>query len=136
MEKKAPNKYVSMAHMRCPNCREGHMYTNKSVFPLGKMLDMPEHCPVCGQKYEIEIGFWYGTGYVSYALSVGLIAVIAILFSLTVGFSWQTNSVFWFIGIMIVAMILLQPIIMRYSRVLYIYFFVKYGEGTRLKSSE
>lgn len=135
-KQKVPNRFVSMLKMRCPNCHRGNLFTNKSIFPLGKMLDMPEHCPVCGQKYEIEIGFWYGTGYVSYALSVGLIAVIAILFSLTVGFSWQNNSVFWFIGVMIVAMILLQPIIMRYSRVLYIYFFVKYGEGTRLKSSE
>ncbi len=97
---------------------------------------MPEHCPVCGQKYEIELGFWYGTGYVSYALSVGLIAIIAVLFALTVGFSWQNNSVFYFIGVMIGAMILLQPIIMRYSRVLYIYFFVKYGEGTTLRSSD
>ena len=133
---KVPNRFLSMLRMRCPNCHRGNLYTNKRIFPLGQMLDMPEHCAVCGQKYEIEIGFWYGTGYVSYALSVGLIAVIAIIFSLTVGFSWQNNSVFWFIGVMIVAMILLQPIIMRYSRVLYIYFFVKYGEGTRLKSSE
>lgn len=133
---KIPNRFLSLLNKRCPNCHRGNLFTNKRIFPLGHMLDMPEHCPVCGQKYEIEIGFWYGTGYVSYALSVGLIAVIAILFSLTVGFSWQNNSVFWFIGVMIVAMILLQPIIMRYSRVLYIYFFVKYGEGTKLKSSE
>jgi uncharacterized protein (DUF983 family) len=133
---KIPNRFVSMLKMRCPNCHRGNLFTNKRIFPLGKMLDMPEHCPVCGQKYEIEIGFWYGTGYVSYALSVGLIAIIAILFALTVGFSWQNNSVFYFIGVMIGAMVLLQPIIMRYSRVLYIYFFVKYGEGTKLKSSE
>lgn len=138
MENKSavPNRFVSKLKMRCPNCHRGNLFTNKSIFPLGKMLDMPEHCPVCGQKYEIEIGFWYGTGYVSYALSVGLIAALAVIFSLTVGFSWQNNSVFYFIGIMIGAMVLLQPIIMRYSRVLYIYFFVKYGEGTTIKSSE
>lgn len=138
MENKSavPNRFVSKLKMRCPNCHRGNLFTNKSIFPLGKMLDMPEHCPVCGQKYEIELGFWYGTGYVSYALSVGLIAALAVIFSLTVGFSWQNNSVFYFIGIMIGAMVLLQPIIMRYSRVLYIYFFVKYGEGTTIKSSE
>jgi len=138
MENKSvvPNRFVSMLKMRCPNCHRGNLFTNKHIFPLGKMLDMPEHCPVCGQKYEIELGFWYGTGYVSYALSVGLIAIIAVLFALTVGFSWQNNSVFYFIGVMIGAMILLQPIIMRYSRVLYIYFFVKYGEGTTLRSSD
>ncbi len=133
---KVPNRFLSMLNKRCPNCHRGNLFTNKSIFPLGKMLDMPERCPVCGQKYEIEIGFWYGTGYVSYALSVGLIATLAILFALTVGFSWKNNSVFYFIGVMIGAMVVLQPTIMRYSRVLYIYFFVKYGEGTKLRSSE
>jgi hypothetical protein len=98
------------------------------------MLDMPEHCPNCGQKYEIELGFWYGTGYVSYAISVGLIAVIAVLFSIFYGFSWQDNSIFIFIAVMIAAMVLLQPFIMRYSRVLYIYVFIKYGKGQTLKS--
>ncbi|MGI9192144.1 MAG: DUF983 domain-containing protein [Chitinophagaceae bacterium] len=133
---KIPNRFLSMLNKRCPNCHRGNLFTNKSIFPLGKMLDMPERCPVCGQKYEIELGFWYGTGYVSYALSVGLIATLAILFALTVGFSWKNNSVFYFIGVMIGAMVVLQPTIMRYSRVLYIYFFVKYGEGTKLRSSE
>lgn len=131
-----PNRFLSMLNKRCPNCHRGNLFTNKSIFPLGKMLDMPEHCPVCGQKYEIELGFWYGTGYVSYALSVGLIATLAVVFALTVGFSWNNNSVYYFIGIMVGAMVVLQPLIMRYSRVLYIYFFVKYGEGTTLKSSE
>lgn len=131
-----PNRFLSMLKKRCPNCHRGNLFTNKSIFPLGKMLDMPEHCPVCGQKYEIELGFWYGTGYVSYALSVGLIATLAVVFALTVGFSWNNNSVYYFIGIMVGAMVVLQPLIMRYSRVLYIYFFVKYGEGTTLKSSE
>ena len=133
---KIPNRFLSMLNKRCPNCHRGNLFTNKSIFPLGKMLDMPEHCPVCGQKYEIELGFWYGTGYVSYALSVGLIATLAVIFALTVGFSWNNNSVYYFIGIMVGAMVVLQPLIMRYSRVLYIYFFVKYGEGTKLKSSE
>lgn len=135
MEKKAPNKYVSMAHMRCPNCREGHMYTNKSVFPLGKMLDMPERCLVCDQKFEIEPGFWYGTGYVSYAISVGMIFCMAVIFGVTVGFSWENNSVYVFIGIMIASMVVFQPWIMRYSRVLYLYVFVKYKRGNSMRGN-
>lgn len=110
------------------------MYTNKSILPLGKLMDMPERCPVCGQKYEIEVGFWYGTGYVSYALSVALIATLAVAYAVLVGFSWKDNSIFIFIGVMIAALVILQPWIMRYSRVLYLYVFVKYGKGQRLKS--
>jgi uncharacterized protein (DUF983 family) len=133
---KAPNRMLSMLQMKCPNCHKGPLYKNKSVWPLNKMMDMPDNCPVCGQKYEIEVGFWYGTGYVSYALSVGLIATLAIAYAVLVGFSWKDNSIFIFIGVMIGALVIMQPWIMRYSRVLYIYVFVKYGRGQTLKSSE
>jgi len=119
--------------MRCPNCHRGSLFTHASVFPLGKLLDMPERCQVCNQKFELEVGFWYGTGYVSYALSVAFIGIMATLFALTIGFSWKDNSIYLFIGIMIAALIVFQPWIMRYSRVLYIYVFVKYGRGQTLK---
>lgn len=132
MSEKKPNRILSMAHKKCPNCHKGDLFTNKSVFPLGQMMDMPERCSVCNQKYEIEVGFWYGTGYVSYAISVGLIAIMAIAYALLIGFSWKDNSVFYFLGVMVTSMIVLQPWIMRYSRVLYIYMFVKYGKGSSL----
>lgn len=132
MSEKKPNRFLSMVQKKCPNCHKGELFTNKSVFPLGKMMDMPERCSVCNQKYEIEVGFWYGTGYVSYAISVALIAALAVAYALLVGFSWKDNSVFYFLGVMITAMVVLQPWIMRYSRVLYIYMFVKYGKGSSL----
>lgn len=125
---------MSMARMKCPNCHKGNMYTNPGIFPLNKLLDMPERCPVCNQKYEIEVGFWYGTGYVSYAISVSMIFLLAVLYALTVGFSWKNNSIYIFVGVMIAALVVLQPWIMRYSRVLYLYVFVKYGRGQTLKS--
>ena len=34
---------------------------------------MHDNCPECGQKFDLEQGFWYGTGYVSYALAVAII---------------------------------------------------------------
>jgi uncharacterized protein (DUF983 family) len=126
MENKAPNRLMSMATMKCPNCHKGSMYKNKSILPLNEFMVMPEHCEVCGLKFEIETGFWFGTGYVSYALSVGTIFVLAVIFALTYGFTWRNNSIFIFIGVMISALVLLQPWIMRFSRVLYIYVFVKY----------
>ena len=49
-------------------------------------------------------------------------------FALTWGFDWKDNSVFWFLGIDIALLILLQPWMMRISRVLYLYLFVRYGE--------
>ena len=134
MEEKIPGRFNSMLGMKCPNCHKGNMYTNKSIFPLKQLMEMPERCPVCNQKYEIELGFWYGTGYVSYAISVGTIFVLAIVYALTVGFSYKNNSIYIFIAVMIGSLVILQPWIMRYARVLYLYVFVKYGRGQTLKS--
>ncbi len=123
------NLLAGIAGMKCPNCRKGSMFTNKSIFPLGQLLKMPEHCPVCGQKMELEIGFYYGTGYVSYGLSVAVAIFNIVWFAIFVGFSWKDNSVFWYLGITIGMLLLLQPLLMRYSRVLYLYMFVKYGSS-------
>ncbi len=123
-----PALLPAILSMKCPCCRKGRMFINPSIFPLSQMLDMPERCPVCGQKMELEPGFYYGTGYVSYGLSVGLLAIYAVIFGLTVGFSYQDNSVYWFLATGILGLILLQPWLMRMSRVLYLYMFVRYGQ--------
>ena len=128
-----PSLLLSIFKMKCPSCRKGRMFSNKSIFPLNRLLDMPERCPVCGQKMEIEPGFYYGTGYVSYGLSVMILALCAIIFAYTWGFSYRDNSVFWFLCISISLLIVLQPWLMRMSRVLYLYLFVKYGKKRERK---
>lgn len=101
------------------------------------MMKMPEKCPHCGQKMEIEPGFYYGTGYVSYGLSIAVLVLNAVWFALFVGFSWKDNSFFWYLGISIVTLILLQPWLMRMARVLYLGMFVKYSpDHPVLTSSE
>jgi uncharacterized protein (DUF983 family) len=136
MSREKPALVPSMLKGKCPNCRKGNMYTNKSVFPLGKMMDMPERCPVCGQKYELEVGFYYGTGYVSYALSVGLFFFNLVWYWLIFGLSYQDYSIFYYLITSIIIVIVLQPWLMRFSRVLYLYMFVKYGKGATLKTEE
>ncbi len=134
MPDKVPGLLPSMLKMKCPNCRKGNMFTNKSIFPLGKLLDMPERCPECGQKFEIEVGFYYGTGYVSYGLSVALLVVIFVLYWLFFGFSWEDNSIYYYLATSIGIILILQPWLMRFSRALYLNFFVKYGKGTTIHS--
>jgi uncharacterized protein (DUF983 family) len=129
-----PALLPSMLKFKCPNCRRGSMYKNKSIFPLNQLLDMPEHCSVCGQKMEIEVGFYYGTGYVSYALSVAITVAVAVAFAILHGFNLQDNSVFIFLGLDITLLVLIQPWLMRLSRVLYLYMFVGYGKGNKTKS--
>lgn len=131
-----PALLPSVLKMKCPNCRRGDMFCNKSIFPLGKMLEMPERCSVCGQKMEIEVGFYYGTGYVSYALTVGLLGVLFVAYWLIFGLSYKDYSVFYALGSSVAIVLLLQPWLMRISRVLYLYMFVKYGKGTTWTSEQ
>jgi hypothetical protein len=131
-----PALLPSMLKMKCPNCRKGSMYKNKSIFPLSQMLDMPERCTVCGQKMELEVGFYYGTGYVSYALSVGLFFFNLVWYWGIFGLSVMDNSIFYYLITSITIVVLLQPWLMRISRVLYLYMFVKYGKGNTMKSEQ
>jgi hypothetical protein len=89
-------------------------------------MKMHEKCPVCGQPTDIEVGFYYGTSFVSYALTVLFSAVSFILWWLIFGFSINDNSVFWWLGINAALLILMQPLFMRFSRTLWLSWFVKY----------
>ena len=122
-----PAALPAIIKMKCPKCRKGNMFKNKSIFPLRNMMDMPSHCSACGQKMELELGFYFGTGYVSYGLSIIIAIVTAVIFALTAGFSVKDDSVYWYMGITIGLLLILQPWLMRISRVLYLWVFVRYS---------
>ncbi len=113
--------------MRCPRCRRGKMFNNSNPWNLKKVFDMPKKCEVCSQPYELEVGFWYGTGYVSYALSVALSVASFVAWIVLIGMSTKDNRFFWWLGSNIFLLIMLQPWLMRLSRVIYLYFFVRYN---------
>lgn len=112
--------------MKCPRCRRGSMFTNNNPWNLKKVFSMPRKCEECGQQFELEVGFWYGTGYVSYALSVAFCVTSFVAWYVLIGMSTDDNRVFWWMGLNIFALVALQPWLMRISRVIYLYFFVKY----------
>ncbi len=89
-------------------------------------MKMPETCPECGQPFELEVGFWYGTGYISYGLSFLFSVFTLIAWWLTIGISTEDHRFFWWMGSNAVFLVLLQPWLMRFSRVVYLYIFVKY----------
>ncbi len=104
------------------------MFTHPNPWNLKKVLHMHKTCPVCHQRYELEPGFWYGTGYVSYALTVLYLIITFVAWWLTIGMSIDDNRFFWWMGCTVVSLILLQPWFMRLSRVVYLSFFVKYNK--------
>jgi len=121
-----PGLLWSLFTMKCPRCRRGQMFTNNNSWNLKKVFSMHARCPECGQPYELEPGFWYGTGYVSYGLSILYLILTFVLWWIFIGFSVTDNRFFWWMGIAVVSLIILQPWLMRFSRALYLYFFVKY----------
>ena len=128
MEKKKPKRgyLASVFSCRCPRCREGKLFKNPVSISLKKNMAMNEKCPVCGQATDIEVGFYYGTGYVSYLVALVISAICFVLWWLIVGFSFTDNRfLFWIISNSVL-LILLQPWLMRLSRSLWISWFVRY----------
>jgi Protein of unknown function (DUF983) len=124
-----PNYYWSIATMKCPRCRRGPMFKDSNPFKklsLKHIFDMPDNCPVCHQKFDLENGFWFGTGYVSYALAVAVSVATFVAWLVLIGVSVNDSRIFWWLGSNILLLVLLQPWMMRISRVIYIRFFVRY----------
>ena len=87
---------------------------------------MNEYCPVCGQRTQIEVGFYYGTGYVSYLIALALTGLYFLFWYLIIGFSFSDDRFKWWIISNSVLLVVLQPWLMRFSRSLWISFFVPY----------
>lgn len=87
---------------------------------------MNKECKVCRQPTEIEVGFYYGTSYVSYAVTVALSIISLAIWALTIGLSTEDNRFFIWMAVNAVILILLQPWLMRLSRSFWISWFVKY----------
>ena len=90
---------------------------------------MHKKCAVCGQPTEIEVGFYYGTSYVSYALTVAFSVATFIAWKVLIGMSFgiDDNRIFYWLLCNFALLIFLQPIFMRFSRSLWLSWFVKYN---------
>ena len=130
-----PGFLWSILSMRCPRCRRGPMFKDPNPyrrFKLSHIFDMYDNCPECGQKYDLETGFWYGTGYVSYALTVAFSATTFVAWWVLIGMSVDDDRVFWWLGVNAAMLLVFQPYLMRLSRTLWLSFFVSYDADWQL----
>ncbi len=125
-----PGLLGSVLANKCPHCRKGNLFINPNPYNLKTTMTMPEACPVCGQKFELQTGFYFGTGYVSYAITVVLCVVTFTIWWLTIGM--HGYKLFWWLGVNAVVLILLQPVIQRLARSIWIALFVKYEPQSRI----
>jgi len=81
---------------------------------------------VCGQQFELQTGFYFGTGFVSYVLTVLFSAIIIAAWWLTIGLSIRDNRVWWCLGLNAMVLVLLQLPIQRLARSIWLALFVQY----------
>ncbi|MFT3702615.1 MAG: DUF983 domain-containing protein [Agriterribacter sp.] len=112
---------------KCPRCRQGNMFVNSNPYSKG-FMKMNDNCPVCGQPLDLEVGFYYGSSYVSYALTVALSVASLAIWWLTIGISIHDNRIFYWMTLNAVLLISMQPILMRIARSGWLNFFVHYDK--------
>ena len=112
------------------------MFQPNRIYKLKLFMKMYDKCPVCTQFMEIEPGFYYGTSYVSYMLSVALSVATFIAWWVIIGLSLNDNRLFWWIGFNTVVLISCQPYLMRLSRSIWLSFFVKYNANWQTEKPE
>lgn len=122
-----PNVILSVLRCKCPRCRRGDMFQEKNPYKLKTFMKMNERCTVCGQPLDMEPGFYYGTNMVSYVLALLVAGLTFVLWAFTIGFSTKDSRFFWWMGIDAVLLVVLQPMLMRLSRSVWIVFFVRYS---------
>lgn len=127
----ASGKLYSIFYSKCPRCNCGNLYEDSNAFHLSKLTHMHKTCSCCGQRYELETGFYYGAMYVSYGLSVALVVpLIGLLY-------WGLHlDVFSISLITLGVVVVMFPLIFRWSRNIWLNMFVAYDEEFRCEPPE
>lgn len=129
-DKKDPSA-LSLFACKCPRCRNGNMFVNKNPWKLSSTMKMHKECPECKQPFDIEVGFYYGSSYISYALTIALSVATFVAWWVLIGFSVDDNRIFYWLGFNSLLLLLLQPYLMRVSRTGWLAFFVRYNKNWR-----
>lgn len=112
----------SITRGKCPRCRKGKVFTHANPYHP-KFGHMEEKCSNCGLVYDMEQGFWYGAMYVSYAFGVAIsVPIVLVLSYLT------ELNVFEITGVVFIVLLVLMPVLFRYSRIVWLHIFVRYDK--------
>jgi len=114
---------------KCPSCGKGHLFHTRNPYSF-KFTKMHRRCQNCNLDFEPELGFYYGAMYVSYAL---ITAVTITTFFVCRFLGYGVNVM---IAVNIIALLLMIPIIFRFSRVIWLNFFVKIPDDHSEKKNE
>jgi uncharacterized protein (DUF983 family) len=120
---KKGSKLYSITKARCPRCHEGDFFKYRFTFNPSKITQLHTNCPNCNLKYMMEPSFFYGAMYVNYGITVALSVITFLICTLI----FNATLLQSFIAILI-ALLVLAPVNLRLSRILWIHMFVTYEE--------
>jgi uncharacterized protein (DUF983 family) len=101
------NRFTAILRQRCPVCLQGAVFRS--------LLGTYKNCPHCGVLYEREHGYYLNAMFVAYALGFVIIAPTALYLYL------RGVNATWFTVIISAELLLLWPLIFRYSRILWMH---------------
>lgn len=113
-------KLYSILGFKCPKCHEGKLY-NTGTFSFNKPFEMKENCEVCGQRYVIEPGFYWGAMYMAYGLSSAVM-----LSGSAIGLIFLDLTVTQTFAALIAVLLVLYVAIFRMARSIWINLYVHY----------
>ena len=121
MRLKSKSIWFSLLGLKCPRCRTGNLFHKGGLFQYSRVLEMPEKCSVCGQKYDIEPGFWIGAMWISYPIVVALEMPFLFLALFADGImTWV------YFGLMMASFFIFWPLILRLGRSAWIHVSIRY----------
>jgi len=122
---------LSLLKCKCPRCRKGDMFEDENPWHLKRTMKMNKECAICGQPFNIEVGFYYGSSYVSYGLTIALSVITFIAWWIFVGISVNDNRVLYWLPVNAAFILIVQPYLMRVARTGWLAVFVKYDKNWR-----
>lgn len=120
------SKLYSILNSKCPRCHEGDFFEHPISFNLKKVTRLHDTCEHCKLKYMMEPSFFFGAMYVNYAIAVALAIVIFTITKGVIGLTILES----FISIILVSL-LVTPLTLRLSRIIWINLFVNYTKKTK-----
>lgn len=120
---KKGTKIYSIAKGKCPKCHEGEFFKHKFTYHPSRITKLHDNCPNCNLKYMLEPSFFYGAMYVSYGITVAIFVSVFIIAKVFIGL-----EILEAFAAILITSILLMPLNMRLSRILWINMFVSFEE--------
>ena len=117
---------TGLARNKCPHCKQGNIYRHQHPFRLNGFMEMNKHCDSCGLRFERESDFYDGASYVSTGLSISIALITSLIWWAFIGFSFYDDRIFGCIGLVTLILIILHPVMMRFSRTAWLWFFDEY----------